>query len=173
SAILDQETPNGTLDYAKTRIFDPLNITNYHWNLDRQGIPNGATLLHLTPRDMAKFGFLYLNNGSWNGTQLIPSSWVADSTTSFINVGFDQGHGSGYGYKWWLYNWENAYTARGSNGQHIAVIPGTTVVTHLIDGIIINEEIIFGIIVCIILILIVAIGTTIGQITLKYGQANI
>ena len=51
--------------------------------------------------------------------------------------------------------------------------PGTTVVTHLIDGIIINEEIIFGIIVCIILLLIVAIGTTIGQITLKYGQANI
>ena len=128
SAILDQETPNGTLDYAKTRIFDPLNITNYHWDLDRQGIPNGATLLHLTPRDMAKFGFLYLNNGSWNSTQLIPSSWIIESTKSFIDVEFDRGHGSGYGYKWWIYNWQNAYTARGSNGQHIAVIPDLNLV---------------------------------------------
>ena len=128
SAILDQETPNGTLEYAKTCIFDPLNITNYHWNLDQQGIPNGGTLLHLTPRNMAKFGFLYLNNGNWDGTQLIPSSWIAESTISLIDVTFDQGHGSGYGYKWWIYNWENAYTARGSNGQHIAVIPDLNMV---------------------------------------------
>ena len=51
--------------------------------------------------------------------------------------------------------------------------PGTTVVTHVIDGIIINEEILFGIIIGIILLLIVSIGITIGQISLKYGQANI
>jgi drug/metabolite transporter (DMT)-like permease len=51
--------------------------------------------------------------------------------------------------------------------------PGTTVVTHVIDGIIIQEEIFFGIIIGIILLLIVAIGITIGQISLKYGQANI
>ena len=51
--------------------------------------------------------------------------------------------------------------------------PGTTVVTHIVDGIIIEQEIIFGIIIGIILLLIVAIGITIGQISLKYGQANI
>ncbi len=51
--------------------------------------------------------------------------------------------------------------------------PGTTVVTHVVDGIIIEEEIIFGIIIGIILLLIVAIGITVGQISLKYGQANI
>ena len=51
--------------------------------------------------------------------------------------------------------------------------PGTTVVVHVINGIIIEEEIIFGIIIGIILLLIVAIGITIGQISLKYGQANI
>jgi len=51
--------------------------------------------------------------------------------------------------------------------------PGTTVVTHVVDGIIIEEEIIFGIIIGILLLLIVAIGITIGQISLKYGQANI
>ena len=51
--------------------------------------------------------------------------------------------------------------------------PGTTVVTHVVDGIIIHEEIIFGIIIGIILLLIVAIGIALGQISLKYGQANI
>ena len=51
--------------------------------------------------------------------------------------------------------------------------PGTTVVTHIVDGIIIEEEIIFGIIIGIILLLIIAIGITIGQISLKYGQANV
>jgi len=51
--------------------------------------------------------------------------------------------------------------------------PGTTVVTHVADGIIIEEEIIFGIIIGIILLLIIAIGITIGQISLKYGQANV
>jgi len=51
--------------------------------------------------------------------------------------------------------------------------PGTTVITHLVDGIIIEDEIIFGIIIGIILLIIVAIGITIGQISLKYGQANI
>ena len=51
--------------------------------------------------------------------------------------------------------------------------PGTTVVTHLVEGIIIEEEIFFGIIIGIILLLIVVIGITVGQISLKYGQANI
>ena len=51
--------------------------------------------------------------------------------------------------------------------------PGTTVVVHVVNGIIIEDEIIFGIIIGIILLLIVAIGIIIGQISLKYGQANI
>jgi drug/metabolite transporter (DMT)-like permease len=51
--------------------------------------------------------------------------------------------------------------------------PGSTVVAHLVDGIIIEEEIIFGIIIVIVILLIVAVGITIGQISLKYGQANI
>ncbi|MHA2287743.1 MAG: hypothetical protein ACXABG_03040, partial [Promethearchaeota archaeon] len=51
--------------------------------------------------------------------------------------------------------------------------PGTTVVTHMLEGIIIEEEIIFGIIILIIILLFVAIGITLGQISLKYGQANV
>ena len=123
SAILDRITSNGTRDYLETKIFDPLNITNYSWMVDNQGIPIGGTLLYLTPRDMAKFGFLYLHNGYWNDAQLVPSEWITESTTSFMNTEFDQGHGSGYGYQWWIYNWLNSYTARGSYEQYITNIP--------------------------------------------------
>lgn len=128
SAILNLTTPNGTRIFAMERIFNPLNITNISWENDPQGIPIGGTLLYLTPRDMAKFGFLYLNNGLWNGSQLIPSNWVTESRTKFTSIEFDQGHGSGYGYQWWIYNWANAYTARGSFEQYIVVIPDLNMV---------------------------------------------
>ena len=128
SAILDRLTPSGTSDYLESKLFDPLNITNYSWTSGSQGIPIGGTLLHLTPRDMAKFGFLYLNNGYWNGSQLIPSEWITESITSYMNVPFDQGQGSGYGYQWWVYNWLNAYTARGSYEQYITVVPDLNMV---------------------------------------------
>ena len=123
SAILDRLSPSGFINYLKTKLFDPLNITNYSWMVDNQGIPIGGTLLYVTPRDMAKFGFLYLHDGYWNGSQLVPSEWISESATSFMNVEFDRGHGSGYGYQWWIYKWLNSYTARGSYEQYITVIP--------------------------------------------------
>jgi len=128
SAILDRVTPNGTSDYLKTKLFNPLNITNYSWTVDGQGIPIGGTLLHLTPRDMAKFGFLYLNGGIWNASQLVPSDWIVESTTPFMSIEFDQGQGSGYGYQWWIYNWLNSYTARGSYEQYITVLPDSNMI---------------------------------------------
>ncbi len=128
SAILNQVIPNGTREYAEYNLFNPLNITNYSWINDAQGIPIGGTLLHLTPRDMAKFGFLYLNNGLWNATQLVPSNWVTESRTIFKNVEFDQGHGSGYGYQWWIYSWANTYAARGSYEQYIVIVPDLNMV---------------------------------------------
>ncbi|NVM19973.1 MAG: hypothetical protein HWN80_19895 [Candidatus Lokiarchaeota archaeon] len=51
--------------------------------------------------------------------------------------------------------------------------PGSTVVAHIVDGVIVEEEIIFGIIILIVILLIVALGITVGQISLKYGQANV
>ena len=128
SAILNAVTPNGTRIYAIEKIFNPLNITNYSWSNDPQGIPIGGTLLYLSPRDMAKFGFLYLHNGMWNNSQLITSNWVSQSKISSKSIEFDQGHGSGYGYQWWIYNWANAYTARGSYEQYIVVIPDLNMV---------------------------------------------
>ena len=122
SALLQNITPNGTLAYAKSHLFDPLNITNYTWSTDHDGIPIGGTGLQLTPRDMAKFGFLYLNNGYWNGSQLVPSSWVDASQKSYYNLQFEENQGLGYGYQWWIYKWAHAYAAIGAYKQYIMVV---------------------------------------------------
>ena len=127
--ILDQVTPNGTLDYVETSIFDPLNITNYSWTMDQQGVPLGGAELSLTPRDMAKFGFLYLNNGNWNGGQLIPSQWISESTKSYHDIGSDPKLGTvGYGYYWHIYKGINSYAIPGLNTQLIVVIPNSNLV---------------------------------------------
>ena len=51
----------------------------------------------MTARDLARFGYLMLRGGNWNGTQIIPSSWVEESTRSYSDV-----DGAGYGYLWWV-----------------------------------------------------------------------
>ena len=122
SAILQIVTPNGTLAYAKSHIFEPLNITNYIWFTDNYGIPIGGTGLRLTPRDMAKFGFLYLHDGYWNGSQLIPPNWVRESQKTYWNLQFEEHQGLGYGYQWWIYKWAHAYAAIGAYKQYIMVV---------------------------------------------------
>ena len=75
--------------------------------------------MQITPRDMAKFGYLYLNEGVWEGEQIVPAAWVQTSTATQIETEqtFD------YGYQWWTYPQWDAYTARGRYGQLIFVIP--------------------------------------------------
>ena len=128
SVILNKTTPNGTLEYAKSKIFEPLGISNYLWVSDNHGIPIGGTGLYLLPQDMAKFGYLYLMNGLWEDEQLLPADWITESTTPSVPIEFDQGQGTGYSYLWWNYGWGGAYTARGSYEQYIVVIPSINMV---------------------------------------------
>ncbi|MFW9935385.1 MAG: hypothetical protein ACFFDU_07790, partial [Candidatus Thorarchaeota archaeon] len=78
--------------------------------------------LYLSPRDMAKFGFLYLNNGTWENEELIPASWVNESTTNHITP-YNDSDTVGYGYQWWLNLPIDTYLAIGYNGQQINVVP--------------------------------------------------
>jgi CubicO group peptidase (beta-lactamase class C family) len=73
----------------------------------------------LTARDMARFGYLFLRGGNWNGTQVIPADRVRESTTSYSQTtGF--GEGFGYGYLWWVHGYGlnvDVFSARGRFGQ--------------------------------------------------------
>ena len=124
SAILNQATNMTTNAFAETHLFGPLGITDYVWGADPQGINNGGSALHLRPRDMAKIGFLFLNNGTWNGEQIVPAEWVATAVHSHVALGNDWG----YGYQWWVpasitTPLTSCYSARGYLGQYIYVFP--------------------------------------------------
>ncbi len=107
------------IPFAFSTLADPLGIVDAFWQTDPHGIPFGGSGLELTPRSMAKFGFLYLNNGTWDTQQLIPKDWVALSTSSYSSVDTS----TDYCYGWWRKPDLHAYYALGYAGQHILVIP--------------------------------------------------
>ena len=125
SAIVHQATGMTTLEFAKAHLFAPLGISNVVWRHDPSGIAVGGYGLQMTPRDMAKFGYLYLNNGSWDGRQVLPSDWVSVSIED--HSGVSSFGGSGYGYQWWLQSF-GGYAAVGWGGQRIYVIPDQEIV---------------------------------------------
>jgi CubicO group peptidase (beta-lactamase class C family) len=133
SAILQQATGANTLDYAEKNLLKPLGINNLRWDKDPSGIPIGGWGLQLTPREMAKLGYLYLHDGAWEGRQIVSSAWVQAATQQHTETDGDLG----YGYQWWVYPSFGAYTALGLEGQTIFVVPEEdliVVTTASVDG---------------------------------------
>jgi CubicO group peptidase (beta-lactamase class C family) len=124
SAILQESTGMTALDFARQNLFEPLGIREVTWESDPQGYTHGWGDLHLKPRDAAKLGYLWLNNGLWEGKQIVSAAWVQDSVKAQSNTGEDQ-----YGYGWWVS--PESYYAFGRGGQNIKVMPSlnTVVVT--------------------------------------------
>jgi CubicO group peptidase (beta-lactamase class C family) len=126
--IVKNATGSDLPTFSGNYLFGPLGITNYVWTTL---YPSGITCAHgdilMTPRDMARFGFLFLNNGSWKGVQIISADWVQKSTSYHIspNVSWVDG----YGYLWWLRTYHSggqsidAFRAHGWGGQQIIIFP--------------------------------------------------
>jgi len=106
--------------YAEARLFRPLGMTHYHWTgADGKGAVSGGWGLRLRSIDMAKLGMLMLDQGRWNGRQIVPASWVARMTTP-------SGPAPDYGYYCWVNNIvksEREFSAMGFKGQFITVLP--------------------------------------------------
>lgn len=122
SNVLHEATGLSNSEEYKKRLLEPLGITAYDLGEEKNGIVGD---IFLRPRDMLKFGLMYLNHGEWNGQQIVPSSWIKRSTTPMISIE----PGLGYGYFWWTktFPWKNktvhSYFAWGYGGQYIFVIP--------------------------------------------------
>ena len=133
SAALRQKTGMNTRDFARQVLFEPLGISNYDWSTDSTGIPIGGWGLQLTPRDMAKLGYLYLHNGTWDGQQVVSAGWVKTAVQKHTETDTELG----YGYQWWTYPSLGAFMALGRYGQTIFVIPGLKIIivtTAALDG---------------------------------------
>ncbi len=122
SAILQNVTgssPEEYFEFISTRLGEPMGTGDIDWVTDPQGVLFGGSGIRAYPRDLAKFGFLFLNNGSWDGVQVIPESWVNASSSGHVTTT----SGTQYGYQWWVYPEIGMYTALGYGGQHIMVVP--------------------------------------------------
>src|SRR5579862_4020590 len=84
SAIIQKVTGQKTIDYLKTRLFEPLGIAGMDWETDLQGINTGGWGLRVKTADMAKFAELFLRKGKWKGRQVLPASWVEEASTAKI-----------------------------------------------------------------------------------------
>ncbi|MCL5428609.1 MAG: beta-lactamase family protein [Chloroflexi bacterium] len=125
SAILTQATGMSTLEFAQENLFDPLGIEEVYWPADATGFNHGWGDLAMYPRDMAKVGYLWLNNGMWEGQQIISRKWVENAVKPRLVAD----NGEAYGYGWWV-NLDEifAYMASGRGGQEIQVVPAFDVV---------------------------------------------
>jgi len=130
SVIVSRACETDLLDYANEHLFAPLGIEPGEWTQDWDGYRWGAGELHLRARDMARFGQLYLDEGTVDGEQVVPASWIEDSWTPYTEdawgnkVGDNFGR-TAYGYQWWIIDAgpHTYYLAWGHGGQQIAVLP--------------------------------------------------
>jgi len=124
SYIIKKATGKEADDYAKEHLFTPLGI-EYAWKRTPKGLADTEGGLYLQPRDLAKFGYLYLHDGMWEGTRILPADWTKQSTRWLVDGGKT---GRGYGYKWWVLSRSgagtyDAYAALGYGGQRLIVVP--------------------------------------------------
>ena len=138
SGVLAKATGRPILEFATEHLFSPMGIrvprnvtlrtkeehiaimadkNTSGWAIDPQGINPAGWGLFLTPVDMAKIGRLYLDNGMWNGKQIVPAWWVSESTKEHSRWGE-----LSYGYLWWIIdNKRHAYAAMGDGGNVIYI----------------------------------------------------
>jgi len=135
SATITKATGMSTLEYATQALFTPLGITKVLWEKDPNGYYIGGWGLSLKAQDMAKLGMLYLNDGFFQGTQVVPSEWVKLSTierTGMIGTYYSGWNKTyGYGYLWWVKRLDNKIDipfAMGHGGQRIAIMPNVNAV---------------------------------------------
>ena len=132
-AMIKNSTGSYIDTYGDSQLFKPLGIHQYTWGHHQDGTVDTGGGLRLSPIDMAKIGYTFLDGGKWKGKQIVSSEWVTLSTKPRVNP--HHVFGSGYGYQWWcgesnLSGREiKTFFAAGRGGQYIFVVPELDLVT--------------------------------------------
>lgn len=100
-------------------LFKPLGIAGADMQIDDAGVINGGSWVAMRPVDFARFGYLYLRGGEWDGEQLLPREWV-----DYSRLPTPTAEKPEYGAHWWIDEADPArFYASGFNGQSITVVP--------------------------------------------------
>ena len=143
--IYERAVGASIFDSLLDRIARPIGMQDYR-PADGRYVTGAASQypaypLHMSARDLARFGMLYLRRGAWDGRQVVPAAWVTESTTAWSTTYLD----SGYGYLWWTGFPDRrvavmdlpagGFWADGAQGQFVVVDPADDlVVVHQTDG---------------------------------------
>ncbi len=127
--ILREATGQRIDEWARERLFEPIGIKDFHWKITPDGEADTEGGLYLSTEDLARFGYLFLRGGEWNGRQIVSREWVEASTAPVVtDVAPDNDRPDpGYGYQWWVPDHEDGTTrvfaGNGYGGQFIMVSP--------------------------------------------------
>ncbi len=130
----------GIPEYADEVLFAPLGIETALWSRAPGGWTDTGGSLQMRPRDMARLGLLMLQDGNWDGVQVVPEEWVRQSVQEHVRLSFNETWGRGYGYLWWLSEVPVAgrvvrsFAASGAGGQAIVVFPELEMVVVITGG---------------------------------------
>jgi CubicO group peptidase (beta-lactamase class C family) len=125
--IIEQVSGMSVGQFAENFLFGPLGIERYRWFILPSGKEYTGGGFRMRPRDMVRFGQLYLQKGTWNGEQLISKEWVEESTRAHLLTSAQLDRH--YGYYWWREafsidnRWIQTYFASGNGGNKIYVFP--------------------------------------------------
>ncbi|MFT4927926.1 MAG: CubicO group peptidase (beta-lactamase class C family) [Phenylobacterium sp.] len=127
--------------WADQQFYAKLGITDYDWQSQPDGYPEGSARMLMRPRDMLKVGITYLNGGQWQGEQVIPADWV--KAVSTVQSSSDAGD---YSYLFWLRTLKGKergkeqgkeiryLSADGDGGQYINIVPSENMVIVMTQG---------------------------------------
>lgn len=118
SVIVRRKTGKGLLPFLQERLFDPMGITDVLWETCPAGIEKGGWGLYIRPEDIAKLGQLVLNNGLWQGRQLISSEYIHAATSAHASPPPELGDFD-YGYQIWVGRKSPTFLFNGMLGQNV------------------------------------------------------
>jgi CubicO group peptidase (beta-lactamase class C family) len=134
---LVQKATHRPLDqFAREVLFDPLGITDWEWGHMANGDPGGSGGLRLRPRDLAKLGQLILNDGAWDGRQIVSAGWIRQMVETRVKT-----PDRDYAYLWWrdqsdldgrTIDW---IIGSGWGGQCLNIIPELALVVVVTAGV--------------------------------------
>jgi CubicO group peptidase (beta-lactamase class C family) len=133
SAIVQKVSGQKIIDFLQPRLFAPLEIHGMTWETSPQGINTGGWGLAVRTEALAKFGQFYLQNGMWEGRQILPADWIREATTFKIQQPAGEGRDleklkttsdwhQGYCYQFWRCR-HNGFRGDGAFGQFMVVLP--------------------------------------------------
>lgn len=133
--IVERAVGEDLARYADRRLWEPMHIPRPTWMRSPERVVSGGSGLELAPLDVARFGLLSLRNGQWDDQALVPEDWFPEATRFHLQ-GDTTGY-AGYGYQWWVIDYENgfhAYFGLGFGSNYLYVVPALDLVVVVLKG---------------------------------------